>query len=79
MATFEFLKQIDNLLYYSYSSEGSGNSGQVSISLDGEIWNIEELAEDDFNGYYASHVLSYISEKLKLDRNIPMQGKVVWY
>ena len=79
MVTFEFLKQENNLIYYLYYPEGKGKPGIVSISIDGEIWNIERQSEDDCLKNYALHVLAYISEKLKLDSNIPKKDRVVWY
>ena len=79
MVAFEFLKQVDNLIYYVYYPEGNKQSGQVSISVDGEIWNIEKLSKDDFSNYYASHVLSYVSREIEAGNDIPKSGMVAWY
>ncbi|MGM9583628.1 MAG: hypothetical protein ACI3WU_07920 [Phascolarctobacterium sp.] len=53
MVNFEFLKQVGDLLFYIYYPGGKGKPGQVSISIDGEIWNIEKRSEDDILLNYA--------------------------
>ena len=79
MVTFEFLKQENNLIYYLYYPEGIEKPGIVSISIDGEIWNIERQSEDDCLKNYALHVLSYVYDKVKDGNDIPESGTVAWY
>lgn len=79
MVTYEFLKQVGNLLYYTYYPNGKGKPGQVSISIDGEIWNIVQQSEDDILLNFAGHTLSSISDELKNGHNFPKSGQSVWY
>lgn len=78
VVTFEFMKQVDDVLFYNYYPNCDGLPGEVSISVDGEIWELVKLAPDNEAGTFAEHALMEIYDRL-MDGEIPKNGMVAWY
>ena len=74
-----FLKGLDSdYIIYEYQPDGKGKKGQIIYEKSSGNIQVEELAENDTDHYYAEKAM-YKVKMFVSNKNLPMEYTQAWY